>query len=139
MDVTRARKLALLICALLATPIALVGVLRGEWLTVGLLGLTLAAHQGFSVNLFALITDVVPARQVATVTGIGAFAGNLGGMGILAFTGWILTARGDYGPVFLFAASSYLLALLWLHLVLPRPWTASVDVANTLVRSRRPI
>jgi ACS family hexuronate transporter-like MFS transporter len=130
MDATRARKRALLICALLATPIALVGVLRGEWLTVGLLGLTLAAHQGFSVNLFALITDVVPARQIATVTGIGAFAGNLGGMGILAFTGWILTTRGDYGPVFLFAASSYLLALLWLHLVLPRPWGASMEIGT---------
>jgi len=66
-----------------------------------------------------LIADIVPVTRVATVTGIGAFAGNLGGMGILAFTGWTLTVRGHYGPLFLIAAMSYLLAPLWIHLLLP--------------------
>jgi ACS family hexuronate transporter-like MFS transporter len=119
MALNRARKLTLLGCAILAVPVASVPVLRGEWSTVAVLGLTLAAHQGFSVNLFALITDIIPPSRVATVTGFGAFCGNLGGMGILAFTGWILTRRGDYGPVFAVAAVSYLLALLWIHLWLP--------------------
>jgi ACS family hexuronate transporter-like MFS transporter len=119
MTLNRARKLTLLGCAVLAIPIASVPVLRGEWTTVGVLGLTLAAHQGFSVNLFALIADIIPPARVATVTGFGAFCGNLGGMGILAFTAWLLTRRGDYSPVFAFAAVSYLLALLWIHLWLP--------------------
>jgi ACS family hexuronate transporter-like MFS transporter len=119
MSLNAARKLTLLSCALLATPIAIVPSIHREWVTVGILGLTLAAHQGFSVNLFALIADVVPVQRLATVTGIGAFSGNLGGMGILAFTGWILTERGIYGPVFLFAGCSYLLALLWIHLFIP--------------------
>jgi ACS family hexuronate transporter-like MFS transporter len=115
--VGRARRIALSTCAVLALPVALVPVLHSEWITVSLLGLTLAAHQGFSVNLFSLITDIVPAPRLATVTGLGAFSGNLGGIGILAFTGWILSRQGDYGPVFAFAAVSYLLAVLWIHLL----------------------
>ena len=119
MGLNRGRKLALLLCALLALPLAWVPSVHQEWMTVLLLALTLAAHQGFSVTLFALIADIVPATRLATVTGIGAFCGNLGGMGILAFTGWILTRQGDYGPVFLFAAASYVLALLWIHWLVP--------------------
>jgi MFS transporter, ACS family, hexuronate transporter len=128
----RARKSALLVSALFALPVVLVPEVRSEWVTVFLLGLTLAAHQGFSVSLFSLITDVVPPRQVATVTGIGAFCGNLGGMGILAFTGWILTNQGGYGPVFLFVAVSYLLALLWIHLLLPVLRVAGISDANAV-------
>ena len=119
LSLNAARKLTLLSCALLALPMALIPSIHREWVTVGLLGLTLAAHQGFSVNLFALIADVVPLERLATVTGIGAFSGNLGGMGILAFTGWILTERGTYGPVFFFASCSYLLALLWIQVFIP--------------------
>jgi MFS transporter, ACS family, hexuronate transporter len=115
----RARKFTLLVCAILALPISLLPAIHEQWLTVAVLGLTLAAHQGFSVNLFALIADVVPVTRLATVTSIGAFCGNLGGMGILTFTGWMLTEKGDYGAVFLIAASSYLLALLWIQLLLP--------------------
>jgi ACS family hexuronate transporter-like MFS transporter len=117
--IMRARKQVLLTCAVLALPIGLVPIIHRPWITVAVLGLALAAHQGFSANLFALITEIVPALRVATVTGVGAFSGNLGGMGILSFTGWILTREGGYGPVFLFASVSYLLALAWLQCLLP--------------------
>jgi ACS family hexuronate transporter-like MFS transporter len=120
-ELIRARKLALLACAILAVPVVFLPALHREWNTVFLLGLTLAAHQGFSVNLFALIADVVPGERLATVTGIGAFAGNLGGIGILSFTGWVLTKQGNYGPVFLMAGASYLLALGWIQVWLPVP------------------
>jgi ACS family hexuronate transporter-like MFS transporter len=130
MPLYRARKLTLLGCAVLAIPVATVPLLRGEWSTVAVLGLTLAAHQGFSVNLFALIADIIPPIRVATVTGFGAFCGNLGGMGILAVTGWILTRRGDYGLVFAFAAVSYLLALLWIQLWLPAAGHELQEVAR---------
>jgi nitrate/nitrite transporter NarK len=60
-------------------------------------------------------------RASSTVTGVGAFAGNLGGMGILSFTGWVLTREGNYGPVFLIAGASYLLALGWIQVWLPVP------------------
>jgi len=48
-------------------------------------------------------------------------------MDILAFTGWILTRRGDYGPVFALASMSYPLALLWIHLWLPVLRIAGAD------------
>jgi ACS family hexuronate transporter-like MFS transporter len=118
-NLNRTRKLSLLVCAVLALPLALVDHVGSLPIAVSLLGLTLFAHQGFSVNMFTLIADVVPKSRLATVTGIGVLAGNIGGMGILAVTGWILTARGDYGPVFAYAALTYFLALLWIHLLLP--------------------
>jgi ACS family hexuronate transporter-like MFS transporter len=119
-DLDRTRKTALLVCALAVTPVALVPQIGSYGLAVALLGLTLAAHQGFSVNLFALIADVVPAERVGTVTSIGALAGNLAGMTILAITGWVLSLGRTYTPLLFWAAVSYLLALAWIHLLLPR-------------------
>ncbi len=45
--------------------------------------------------------------------------GNMGGVAISWITGLVLTAGLGYAPLFLFAAISYLLALAWLHLLLP--------------------
>jgi ACS family hexuronate transporter-like MFS transporter len=119
-DLNRTRKTALLICAVAVTPVALVPQVGSYGWAVALLALTLAAHQGFSVNLFALIADVIPASRVGTVTSIGALAGNLAGMTILAVTGWVLSIGRTYTPLLFWAAVSYLLALAWIHLWLPR-------------------
>jgi len=118
-ELMRARQLVMWVAAIVAVPVLVVPWIHREWQTVLLLGLTLGAHQAFSVNLFSLIADIVPGGRLATVTGIGAFAGNLGGTGILAVTAWELERNGTYGPVFPFAAASYLLALLWLKVWLP--------------------
>jgi ACS family hexuronate transporter-like MFS transporter len=90
------------------------------WIAVGLLSLTLAAHQAFSVNLFAIITDVAPQSRVASVTSVGALFGNLGGMLVLQAAGWLLAEGYGYGPLLGFAAVAYLLALGWLQLLLPK-------------------
>jgi ACS family hexuronate transporter-like MFS transporter len=119
-SLNRARKLALLICAIAVTPLALVPHVESYRWAVALLALTLAAHQGFSVNLFALIADVVPAPRVGVVTSIGSLAGNLAGMSILAATGFVLAAGHSYTPLLYWAAVSYLLALGWIQLFLPR-------------------
>lgn len=119
MSLNRARKLTLLICALLVLPVPLVLLVQNFWLAVALLGLTLAAHQGFSVNLFAIATDIVPQGRIATVISIGALCGNLAGMAILQAAGWVLAAGGSYAPMFALVSVSYLLALGWLHLLQP--------------------
>jgi ACS family hexuronate transporter-like MFS transporter len=36
------------------------------------------------------------------------------------FTGWVLDATGSYVPMFVIAGSSYLVALLVIHLLVPR-------------------
>jgi ACS family hexuronate transporter-like MFS transporter len=115
-----ARKLTLLTCALLATPVILVPIFHNLALAIALLGLTLAAHQGFSTNLFALITDITPSRRVGSVTSLSALFGNLAGMSILALVGFSLSHGGDYLPFFVLISISYLMAVGWIQLWLPR-------------------
>jgi MFS transporter, ACS family, hexuronate transporter len=119
MAVVEARKAVMLICALLVLPAPVALFVHGYWSAVLLLGLTLAAHQGFSVNLFALATDVTPKSSVATTISIGALCGNLAGMGILRVAGEAVGSQGGYGLLFGFTAVAYLLALAWIHCLLP--------------------
>ena len=119
-SVNRARKTVMLACALLVVPAPLVLHAPSPWVATLLLGLTLAAHQGFSVNVFGIITDVVPAQRVGTVTSLGALAGNLSGMAVLQLAGVLLTNGVGYLPLFLMAACAYLLALGWIQLWLPK-------------------
>jgi ACS family hexuronate transporter-like MFS transporter len=114
------RKGVMLACALLVTTIPLALHTRSLWVAAGLLALTLAGHQGFSVNVFATITDITPRSRVGVVTSFGAFCGNLAGMGIVYLAGQILTAGLGYAPLLAIAAVSYLLGVLWLHLWVPK-------------------
>jgi ACS family hexuronate transporter-like MFS transporter len=113
------RKTMLLGSAILVLPVPLALYADNYWLAVGIMALTLAAHQGFSTNLFALIADVTPHEKVGRVTAFGAFCGNLGGMAIAKIAGLVLMAGLGYMPLFLFASVSYLLGFLWIHLLLP--------------------
>ncbi|MGK4456073.1 MFS transporter, partial [Klebsiella pneumoniae] len=74
--VNRARKTAMLGYALLVLPVVFVQSLTSPWSAALLLGLVLFAHQGFSTNVFGLVTDITPARTVGTRIGIAAFCGN---------------------------------------------------------------
>ena len=114
------RKLSLLVAALLVTPLWLVLFAPNYWVATAILGLTLAAHQGFSVNVFALATDISPAPRVATVISLGAFCGNMAGTGILQAAGWAMTKGYGYAPLLAFASISYLLGVGWVQLLLPR-------------------
>jgi ACS family hexuronate transporter-like MFS transporter len=115
----RSRYRVMFICAFVA--LALFGVtdMHSLWGAVALLGLGIVAHQGFSVNLFALITDVIEPERVGTVTSLGALSGNLSGMAVVWLLGVHLAAGGSYTPFLAMAALSFLLALLWLRALLP--------------------
>ncbi|TVV76838.1 MFS transporter [Sphingomonas solaris] len=119
-SVNRVRKSAMLVSALMVLPVPLALSSGSYGMAVGLLALALAGHQGFSTNLFGLIADVSPRAKVGRVTAFGAFCGNLGGMAIAKIAGLVLAAGLGYGPLFLFASVSYLLALGWIQLLLPR-------------------
>jgi ACS family hexuronate transporter-like MFS transporter len=67
-----------------------------------------------------MTSDMFPKWAVGTVVGVGGMAGAVGGMFIAKITGWVLQATGSYLPVFLIAGSTYLLALLIVHLLVPR-------------------
>jgi ACS family hexuronate transporter-like MFS transporter len=118
-SVNRTRKGVMLGAAILVTPIPFVLGLESYWLAACLLGVALAGHQAFSTNIFAFTADIFPAPVIGSVIGIAATAGTLGGMGILEFTGWTLDRGGGYLPMFLICACAYLLALVWIHVLVP--------------------
>lgn len=119
------RKVAMLICALAVVPIVFAAQTSKLWVAVVLIGLAAAAHQGWSCNLFTTTSDMFPRRAVGSVVGIGGMAGAVGGMMIARLVGEILERTGSYVPIFIIAASAYLVALLLFHLLSPK-----LDPAN---------
>ena len=117
--VNRVRKLAMLISGLMVLVLPLASQADSAWGAAAILAVVLAAHQGFSTNLFALIADVTEKTKVGQVTSFAAFCGNIGGMTIVKVAGLVLTAGLGYYPLFVFAGASYLMALAWIHLLLP--------------------
>jgi ACS family hexuronate transporter-like MFS transporter len=127
-----ARKTAMLTCAICVIPvIAAPLVERGMtqlgswefesyWIAVLLIGLATAAHQGFSANLFTLTSDMFPRYAVGSVVGIGGFAGAMGGYLMNRGAGRLKDSTGSYLTMFIIAGSAYLLALLIIHLLVPK-------------------
>jgi ACS family hexuronate transporter-like MFS transporter len=122
-----ARKIAMLTCALAVLPIAFAAGARDLWVAVAIISLAAAAHQGWSANLFTLTSDTFPRQAVGSVVGLGGMAGAVGGMLIAKLTGYLLQATGSYVPVFLIAASAYLIAPAVIHLLVPKLEPARLD------------
>ncbi|MFB3854841.1 MAG: MFS transporter [Vicinamibacterales bacterium] len=119
-SVNAARKTAMLACALAVVPIVFAQGASGKWVAVAIIALAAAAHQGWSANVFTLVSDTFPRRAVGSVVGLGGMAGAVGGMFIAKITGWVLETTGSYLIVFLIAGSAYLVALLVVHILAPR-------------------
>lgn len=119
-SINAARKTTMGICALAATPVAFAASADNLWLAVGIIGLATAAHQGFSANLYTLPGDVFPRAAVGSVVGIGGMLGAIGGMVMSKYAGWVLDRIGSYAPIFIVAASAYLIALVVIHLLTPK-------------------
>ena len=120
LSVNRARKTAMLLYAAVVLPIPFALTADSPWKAAAIIGVALFAHQGFSTNIFGFAADTVPASRVGTVMAIGAIAGNLAGFGIQEVTGWLLTNGHGYAPLFYAAAGAYLLALAFIHVMVPR-------------------
>ena len=120
-SVNRARKTAMLACALAVTPVVSVSRIDSLWPAVLLIGLAAAAHQGWSANVFSTVSDTFPRQAVGSVVGIGGMAGSVGGILLAVLTGTVLQmSPGDYTTNFLIAGTAYLVALFALQLLAPR-------------------
>ncbi len=118
--VNAGRKTAMLVCALAVLPMMFASGARDLWVAVTLISIAASAHQGWSCNLFTLVSDTFPRQAVGSVVGLGGMAGAIGGMMIAKLTGYLLDATGSYVPVFLIASFAYLAALAVIHLLVPR-------------------
>lgn len=116
---TRARLAAMTLCACLVVPILLANYTHKEWVAIGLFGLAMAAHQGWSANLFTTVSDMFPQTEIASVTGIGGMAGAVGGTLIALFAGYVLQHTGKYTILILIGASAYLTALAMIVMLAP--------------------
>ncbi len=126
-SVNASRKTAMLACAVSVLPMVFASGAKDLWVAVALISVATAAHQGWSANLFTLVSDMFPKHAVGSVVGIGGMAGAVGGMLIAKLTGYILNATGSYVPVFLIAAFPSIVALGVMHLLVPRLEPAPVE------------
>ena len=122
-----ARKTAMLLCVVCVLPIVLVTQISSLWLAVFIVGLMMAAHQGWSSNLYTSVSDLFPKHAVATVAGLGGTAGSVGAILLLNLTSNLFDAQKPgadgnhvYTVIFIIAGCSYLAALASFHLLVPK-------------------
>jgi len=117
----RARKTAMLLMALVIVPTAFAPRAGSMWAAVLIVSVALAAHQGWSANVYTLASDMFPRSAVASISGIGGFAGAMGGVLFQRATGRILDANGhDYTPIFLVCGLAYVTAWGIIQLLAPK-------------------
>ncbi len=117
-SINRGRKAVMLLSAVLIVPIMFAASVS-EWWAVLLIGLAAASHQSWSANLFTTVSDMFPKKAVGSVVGLGGMAGAIGGSLIALLAGAILQFTGSYIPLFIICGSVYLVALLFIHLLVP--------------------
>jgi MFS transporter, ACS family, aldohexuronate transporter len=117
----RARKTAMLLMALVIVPTALAPHAGSMWTAVLIVAVAAAAHQGWSANVYTLASDMFPRSVVASISGIGGFAGAMGGVLFQRLTGRILDANGnDYTPIFVVCGLAYVTAWTIIQVLSPK-------------------
>ena len=121
-SLNKGRKFGLLACALFSVPVMLVPHISNVWVAVGLIALAAGGHCGWSANVFSLMSDIFPKKATGSVAGFGGFMGAIGGAFIAFTVGNILQNIGTdgYAIPFAIAGSGYLIALLIIHLLVPK-------------------
>ncbi len=127
-SVNAARKTAMLICALSVAPIPLAAGATNLWIGVALFGLAAGGHQGFSANVYTLVSDMFPRRAVGSVVGIGGTAGAIGGTLMASIAGLTLQYTGSYLPLLLLSGVVYLIAISIVHLLAPKLAMAQLEL-----------
>ncbi len=127
-SLNQGRKFSLLACALFAVPVVLVPHTENMWLAVGLIALAAGGHCGWSANVFSLMSDIFPKKAVGSVAGFGGFSGAIGGAIVAFSVGKILQNIGvdGYAIPFAVAGCGYLIALLIVHLLVPKIKTINI-------------
>lgn len=115
-----ARKFSLLICALAVVPVFLAPFAGKVWLAVLIVGVAGAAHQGWSSNLYCVVSDTMPKETISSVIGLGGFVCYFTGGFVNGITGNILQKTGSYVWVFAYFSGMYVLSLIAIQLLVPK-------------------
>ena len=142
MPAFQARKTAMLLIAFCVFPIVFAQYLGqlNMWLAVLVIGIAAAAHQAWSANIFTTVSDMFPKRAVGSVTGIGGFAGGMGGIALSAlvqkrmFVYYESIGQLDkaYFIMFLICGAIYLLAWVITFTLVPRMEPIRLDEDDIL-------
>ncbi|MBN2020203.1 MAG: MFS transporter [Sedimentisphaerales bacterium] len=119
-SINLSRKMAMLICALCVVPVFAASMVSSVWIAVALVGLAMAAHQGFAANLITTVSDTAPRRIVASIMGLGGTAACVGVIIFAQVIAYILEKTGEYRVLLFIASCAYLINLLIIHLINPR-------------------
>ncbi len=126
--VPTARKVTLLIAALLIVPTMFAPAATSLWTAVAIVSVAAAAHQWWSANLFTLSSDMFPRQALGSVVGLGGFAGAAMGFLFQRVTGYVLQNNGsNYAPIFVWCGLAYVTALLIIHLLAPKMEVVRLD------------
>ena len=100
---------------------------RASLFAVALICVGGAAHQAWSANLFTTVSDMFPKNTVASVTGIGAAAGGLGGFLVQKLAGALTdhfevlgNKQTAYVIMFALCAFAYLIAWTVMKILVPK-------------------
>jgi ACS family hexuronate transporter-like MFS transporter len=142
MPAFQARKTAMLVIALCVFPIVFAQYLGqlNMWLAVLVIGIAAAAHQAWSANIFTTVSDMFPKRAVGSVTGIGGFAGGMGGIALSALVQKRMFVHYEqlgqlnkaYYIMFFICGGIYLLAWAVMFLLVPRMEPIKLDEDDIL-------
>lgn len=128
-EVFKARKTSMLIYACCVVPVVFAQVTGGYnmWFAIGIIGFAAAAHQAWSANIFTTVSDMFPKKTVGSVTGIGGFAGGVGGIVVSKCAGWLFdyykglgNIQTGYYIMFIICGLLYLVAWGIMHLLVPK-------------------
>ena len=124
-----ARKITMLLCACCALPVMTVGSLVGVhdvfgipsvYVALGIVSIAAGAHQGWSCNIFTLVSDTLPKRAVAPTVGIITAFGAVGAAILQVIIGKWVQNTGTYTLPFILAGTLYFVGLGLLHVIMPK-------------------
>lgn len=126
----QARKIVLLIFAVLELSIIGAQFVTDIWVAVALVSFAVAVHQAWATNIFTAASDMFPKEAVSSVVGIGGMMGAVGGILFPLLVGYLLDTykgqgnlQGGYNLVFTICGFTYLVAWTIIHLLTRGPKT----------------
>jgi ACS family hexuronate transporter-like MFS transporter len=131
--INRARKLTMLLFAILVLPIFLVQYIS-LWPAVVIIGFAMAFHQAWSANLLTTISDIFPKKATASATSIGTmfativsliFSYNIGS--ILDYWKRMGNIETGYSALFTFCALVYVIGWVVFNILTPKLEPINLD------------